>query len=118
MPGIQTYREANRQRIERQNRYNLADLEVELIAFDEALPLERGDIFDVNSPDLVGKRFRCVNVEGAKEIGQWLVQGEEYDPTLYSDTEESEPTYPDTALGSCRDSGWPRRLRDGGSLDR
>jgi hypothetical protein len=98
LPGIQSYAEANRARIERQNRYDLTDLEISFTAFDEATALEVGDIIDFDTDDLSEKEFRIMGNRANREIGQNDLLAEEYDPAVYSDEHVSDPTYPDHSL--------------------
>jgi len=101
MPGYQSYAVANRQAIERQNRFNLSDLEVSFEAFDESLKVEQGDIITVtHNVGITSKLFRVMGVRASRFAGSWIIQGEEYDPLIYSDSVETDPSYPDTDLPS------------------
>jgi len=97
MSGFHNYNTAHRYRIEKQNYYDLIDLEVEFVCFDDGLEMAVGDVFDIDSPDLTAKQFRCLSMSPA-ENGQWNIFGREYDPAKYSDADEDEPTFDDTTL--------------------
>ena len=81
MSGVQTYAQARRESIEQLNYYSLTDLEAVFVAFDEALELEPGDVFDIDSAEgLVAKQFRCTRANKADDIGHWAIAGREYQP--------------------------------------
>lgn len=99
--GFQSYSVAYRHAIERQNRYNLTDLSIQFETFDEALEVEEGDVITVtHNVGLTDKQFRTTGVEASKFVGSWIIQADEYDPLVYSDTIEDEPTWPDIDLPS------------------
>ena len=99
LPGFQSYAVAYRHAVERQNRFNLIDLSIEFETFDEALEVEEGDVITVtHNVGIVSKPFRATNVKASRFTGSWIIQAEEYDPAVYSDVIETEPTYPDFDL--------------------
>lgn len=100
MQGITTYAQAKREAIERLNAFTLSDLSVTWNSFDESLADQAGDIVEVSHPKgLTSKQIRIVEVVNT-ESGRYTIKGIEYDPAVYSDNLESEPTYPDTTLPS------------------
>jgi len=99
MRGFQSYSVAYRHAIERQNRYNLTDLSIQFETFDEALAVEIGDVITVtHNVGLTAKLFRATSVKAAKFTGSWIIQADEYDPAVYSDSIQTEPTWPDLNL--------------------
>ena len=99
MVGFRDYNTAYRFAVERQNRFNLVDLLLEFTAFDEGLPVEKGDAIEVtHSVGLTDKAMRVIDVQTGNEPGRWNISTEEYDPAVYSDDTSAEPTYPDITL--------------------
>jgi hypothetical protein len=99
MRGFQSYSVAYRHAIERQNRYNLTDLSIQFETFDEALAIEIGDVITVtHNVGLTDKKFRATAVKASKFVGSWIIQADEYDPLVYSDSIQTEPTWPDLNL--------------------
>lgn len=99
MDGFRTFNHAKRYAVERQNGFNLCDLEIELEAFDEALSIETGDVIEVtHNIGLGDKKFRVIDVQAGNEIGHWNIVGLEYDPAKNSNTIQVEPTYDDIDL--------------------
>jgi hypothetical protein len=99
MRGFQSYAVAYRHAIERQNRFNLTDLSIQFETFDEGLEVEEGDVFTVtHNIGLVDKPFRASRIKASKFTGSWIIFGDEYDPLVYSDTIQTEPTWPDLNL--------------------
>jgi hypothetical protein len=101
MRGFQSYAVAYRHAIERQNRFNLTDLSIQFETFDEGLKVEEGDVITVtHNVGLTDKQFRASKVKASKFTGGWIIFGDEYDPLVYSDTIQTEPTWPDFNLPS------------------
>ncbi len=99
MRGFQSFAVAFRHAIERQNRFNLTDLSIQFETFDEGLEVEQGDVITVtHNIGLVGKLFRVSKVKASKFVGSWIISAEEYDPAVYSDSIQTEPTWPDINL--------------------
>lgn len=99
LPGIWGYAQANREAIERLNKFQLADLSCTLEVFDEALALQPGDVVEVTHPiGLTAKPFRVQRIDS--NLGRHTLDLLEYDPAVYSDAVEAEPTYSDTSLDS------------------
>lgn len=98
MPGITTYAQAYREAVERLNYGALVDLDVSWETFDEGLQDQAGDVVELTHPyGLTAKPFRLLSVQ-TQSPGRWSVRAEEYQPGVYSDSIESEPTYSDTSL--------------------
>ena len=98
LPGIQNASQAQREATERLNWY-LTDLEATFSLFDEGWKLQTGSIVSVTHPiGLSNKLMRITRVTG--ESGRWTVDATEYDPAVYSDEVVTDPTLPDTNLGS------------------
>lgn len=98
LPGIQRYSQAVREATERLNKLTLSDISFSLDVFDEGVVVEEGDVISVTHPPLSNKLVRVVGVSG--EMGRYNLSVEEYDPSVYSDSVETEPTSPDTDLPS------------------
>jgi hypothetical protein len=103
LPGIQRYSQAYREAVERLNKLTLGDLTCEFDTFDEALSIEVGDVIDVTHPIGLAAKLMRVNAVSAPSPGRWHIMATEYDPAMYSDTVQSEPTYGDTDLPSPAD---------------
>jgi len=99
LPGILSYGEAYRTAVERLNHFTLCDLSGSVTLFDEGLEVLVGDVLALTHP--IGLSDRLVRVTGAQSDspGRWKISFEEYDPAVYSDTAQSEPTIGDTDLG-------------------
>lgn len=99
MRGFQSYAVAYRHAIERQNRFSLMDLSIQFETFDEGLEVEEGDVITVtHNIGFSNKPFRASKIKASKFIGSWIIFADEYDPLVYSDTIETEPTWPDFNL--------------------
>lgn len=98
LPGIQRYSQAHREAVERYNKLALGDLDLDWVGFDEALAVEAGDIVDVSSD--LGLAAKLVRVTAASHAspGRPRFSAGEYDPAMYSDVVQSEPTFADTTL--------------------
>lgn len=96
--GIQRYSQAHREAVERYNKLALGDLDLDWVGFDESLAVETGDIVDVSSD--LGLTAKLVRVTAASHAspGRPRFSAGEYDPAMYSDVVQSEPTYADTNL--------------------
>ena len=98
LPGINRYSQAYREAVERINKLTLGDLDLDWVGFDEALAVETGDIVDVSSD--LGLAAKMVRVTAASHAspGRPRFSAGEYDPAMYSDVVQSEPTFADTEL--------------------
>lgn len=95
-PGIQRYSEAYRYAVERLNYSLINDMVVTFTAFDDALKLQVGDIFDLTHPaGLTAKLFRTAKIDPVGP-GRWQITGNEYDPAVYSSVVVTGPSTPDT----------------------
>jgi len=98
LPGILRYAQAWREAVERYNHLSLEDLEASWETFDEALALDVGDVVTVSHPVGLTAKLMRVTAVSSRAAGRWTVAAREYDPAVYSDSVEAEPTYADTAL--------------------
>ena len=99
MDGFRKFNHAKRYATERQNGFNLCDLEIEFESFDESLDVETGDVIDfTHNIGLTNKKFRVLDVLAGGDIGHWIIVGLEYDPAKNSESIQIEPTYPDISL--------------------
>jgi len=105
MHGFRDYNTAFRYAAERQNKYNLTDLNVALESFDEGLSVETGDVIESTHNVIPSspRKLRVVNTSAAGEPGHWILQGESYDPAVYSDATDAEPIYDDITLPNPSD---------------
>lgn len=100
LPGITTYSQAMREAIERLNALHLSDLIVQWTGFDKSLQDQRGDVIEISHPSgLTSKQMRLLTVDEIS-IGRYRMFAAEYDPLVYSDNIETEPSSPDTTLPS------------------
>lgn len=98
LPGINRYSQARREAIERINAFTLSDLTCQFTAFDPALKLQVGEVFDVTHPiGLTAKEFRAVSVRDLG-FGRYAISGAEYDAAVYSDAVVTQSTTGDTTL--------------------
>jgi len=98
MPGVNRFTQAIREATERINGLTLCDLTCQFTAFDLALKLQYGRVFDLTHPiGLTAKLFRCTGINDLGG-GRYQINGMEYDPAEYSDIVVSTPTYADTTL--------------------
>ena len=96
LDGYQTYQTADREVLERLNRANLANLEIEFETFDEGLRIVPGDIVAItHSIGFTAKQFRVFSSE-EYDIARFKHIAFEYQPNVFSDAVESVPEYPDT----------------------
>jgi len=101
MYGFQSYAVAYRHAVERQNRFNLSDLSISFETFDEGIQVEVGDIITVShSVGLSNKLMRVTDIRSSSFTGSWVIDCEEYDPAIYSDVVETEPTWDDIDVPS------------------
>jgi hypothetical protein len=104
MPGINRYSQAKREAIER---YNTAfsDTVVTFGAFDETLSLNVGDGVQFHHPLLEAgstKFFKPYRITGIQQTGygKYNIATTEYEPSVYSETVATSPTFSDTNLPS------------------
>ena len=98
MPWIHRKAQAIREATERYNAATLTDLGFSLAVFDRGLEVKSGDVSEVTHPiGLTDKKVRAMgNAQDA--LGKWTIDYWEYDPAVYSNHIETEPTYPDFEL--------------------
>jgi hypothetical protein len=98
MPWIHRKAQAMREATERYNAAALTDLGFSLPVFDKGLKVKSGDVSEVTHP--IGLTDKPVRVMGTTQDapGKWTIDYWEYDPAVYSDHMETEPTYPDFKL--------------------
>jgi len=99
MPGIQNYEQAHREAVERQNHNNLEQSIYEWMMRDEGAQLEPGDIVTLTDAriGLSAKQARVMQVS-SRSIGRWSIVAREYDPLVYSDSIQTDPSSYDTNL--------------------
>lgn len=100
LPGITRHSQAHREAVERLNKLTLADLALALTVFDAGIAHEAGDVVEISLPfgGLAGKPMRLAAAPRGAGHGLWTLPLVEYDPAVYSDEVQTEPTYPDTTL--------------------
>lgn len=98
LPGLNRYSQAYREAVERINKLTLGDLDLDWVGFDQALAVETGDIVDVSSD--LGLTAKLVRISAASHAspGRPRFSAGEYDPAMYSDVVQAEPTFSDTDL--------------------
>jgi len=98
MPWIHRKAQAMREATERYNAAALTDLGFSLPVFDKGLKVKAGDVSEVTHP--IGLTDKPVRAMGTTQDapGKWTIDYWEYDPAVYSDHLETEPTYPDFEL--------------------
>jgi len=100
LEGLHDERPARRAAIKRLNYFTLVNLYVECVVMDKAVRWRLGDVIQVNHQwGLENKPMRLVGIN-AISAGRYRCSFEEYDPKIYSDTIETVPSYPDTALAA------------------
>lgn len=98
MPGINRYSEAYRNSVERLNDGLLSAMSVQFTAFDDALKLQVGDLFDLTHPvGFAATLFRALRINPVSS-GRWAIYGVKYDPAKYSSDVVTGPSLPNTNL--------------------
>lgn len=101
MPGINRYSQANREAIEQYKTQTNSDFSAQWQGFDEAAPLKKGDVVTVtHAVGLVAKQLRLSDDAKATSPGRYLLQGNEYDPSSYSELVATKPSAPDSPFPS------------------
>jgi hypothetical protein len=103
LPGLHRYSQAWREGVERMNKLTLGDLSMEFGSFDEAGVIEVGDITDMTHPIGLAAKLVRINAVSSRGPGSPVFGAFEYDPAMYSDVVQAEPTYADTNLPSPAD---------------
>ena len=97
MPGITRHGEAYNVALRRYNEIALTDLAVRIVVADIGVILQEIDTVTVDHHILGGpKLMRVVNKQQVS-INTWALDLYEYDPAVWSDNIEDEPTYTDTS---------------------
>ncbi|MEM1142721.1 MAG: phage tail protein [Pseudomonadota bacterium] len=97
LPGITRHSQAYREAVERLNKLQLSDLEVDFVVFDNGLAREVGDRITASHPyGLTSKALRIIAPPEQTSEGRWRIRAEEYDPAAYSDQVITQPSSPDT----------------------
>ena len=98
MEGLHTRSEAHRMALKRLNYFSLIDLDFEVVGFDETGAFEVGDIIRVTHTWGLTQKLMRLTDTNAIDPGRYRLTLEEYDPAVYTDDIESDPSYPDTGL--------------------
>ncbi len=97
LPGIQSYKVAYRQAVERVNYYRLVDLEGELELFDEGLKVTPGDVVTIShTRKNISGTFRVLNIT-AVSPGRWVAEIERHNNAVYSTADPTAPVLSDAA---------------------
>lgn len=98
MPGLTTSTGCKRAAVERMNQVNLSDVTYSCAVDDPGLEVVPGMIVQVDDSDL--QYNAQIDITSWKKIeqGRYELAGKEYDPLLYSDDVETDPSAPDTGL--------------------
>jgi hypothetical protein len=103
LPGINRYSQGYREAVERYNKLTLNDLTFDLDIFDVGIQFEIGDIVGVKHPigiaDQSGnaKLMRIMGIN-SNSAGRYTLNLTEYDPAVYSNIVNPEPTWDDTSF--------------------
>lgn len=99
LTGIKRHSQAYRECVERLNKETVSDVIVRWDMYDDAMPLELGDIVDITHPlGLTSYKVRIDEPPRETSPGRWSLVGSEYRDAAYSDTVESGTSYSDGAL--------------------
>lgn len=98
LPGIQSKSQAMRVAIERLNRASLSDLRASILVNEAAKHAKVGDVCTVTQRYGVrNKPMEIIDIEPV-EPSRYRLQLAEYDPLVFSNKVETEPTFADTNL--------------------
>lgn len=99
LTGIKRHSQAYRECVERLNKETVSDVTVQWDMYDDAMPLELGDIVEITHPlGLTAYKVRIDEPPRETSPGRWSLAGSEYRDAAYSDAVESGTSYSDGAL--------------------
>jgi hypothetical protein len=100
LPGIDDRDEAYRHAESRLNRANVSDMAMTVLAFDEGLQLEAGDVTTVDYPPfgISSKLMQVAATPESAEPGRWTLLLSEYDAAIFSSDVAPPSGLPDTEL--------------------
>lgn len=102
LAGLHIYSQAVREATERLNKFTLADLSLEVDLFGAAVAHQPGDVIELTYPmGLTAKPLRVLEASGG--MGRYRLACAEYDPAVYSDLVQTEPSFADTTLPNPAD---------------
>ncbi|MDR2172694.1 MAG: hypothetical protein LBE32_00545 [Burkholderiales bacterium] len=99
MPMIDSHQEAQRFAIEHLLKLQLGNLELDVECRDIGLAFEAGDVVTIPYPEYPeGKPFIIVDEPAVIGLGKYKLNTIEYQPEMWSNDVNAQPTYPDTTL--------------------